>query len=237
MGCCELSSGVVSFSTGKWKPHQGFSRIKLDCATGSTTAYNTQRLFEQWSIFNPVLLSAMLQLTCPRRPCCRQQAPHSTSCSRLTFQQTFSHTLTHDFSDSILIDFQVDLQRTFFRRPPSCVIWEWSFYLKLIVGIPRTRGRINPGNPWESPFFARLQHRPFCMNSTQFDRCETSVTTFTISLRLAFSFCKVPTFLSGISLLCERIGFVLFRCGIVLCLYSYDPWWIIADYRRLFVRM
>jgi len=111
----------------------------------------------------------------------------------------FAHPYTRPLP--FLLDFQVDLQKTFFRRPPSCVL-----------------------------FFARLQHRPFCTNSTQFDRCETSVTTCTISLSLAVSFCLVPTLLSGNSLPCEHFGFFLFRRGIFLCLYSYDPWWIIGDY-------
>ena len=35
------------------KPHRALSRINLDCDTGSTATYNTIRVFEQWSTFNP----------------------------------------------------------------------------------------------------------------------------------------------------------------------------------------
>ena len=52
-GFCELSGGVVTLWTGKWKPHRALSRIHLNCATGSTAAYNTIRVFERWSTFNP----------------------------------------------------------------------------------------------------------------------------------------------------------------------------------------
>jgi len=56
-GFCELSGGVVSLWTRKWKSHRALSRINLDCATGSTAPYNapynTTRVFEHWSIFKP----------------------------------------------------------------------------------------------------------------------------------------------------------------------------------------
>jgi len=53
-GFCELSGGVVTLWTGKWKPHQALSLINIDCATGSTAAYNTTiRVFERSSTFNP----------------------------------------------------------------------------------------------------------------------------------------------------------------------------------------
>jgi len=50
---CELSGGVVTPWTGKWKPHRALLRINLDCATGNTAIYNTIRVVERWSTFNP----------------------------------------------------------------------------------------------------------------------------------------------------------------------------------------
>ena len=63
----------------------------------------------------------------PRRPYRRQQAPRPTFCSRLALQRTSLHDLPHF---PLLLDF--DLRETFFRRPPSCVL-----------------------------FFGRLQYHPF----------------------------------------------------------------------------
>jgi len=48
-GFCELSRGVVTLWTRKWKPYRALSRINLNCTTG----YNTIRVFERWSTFNP----------------------------------------------------------------------------------------------------------------------------------------------------------------------------------------
>jgi len=52
-GICRLPNSAVALWTGYWVTQRELSRINLDCATGSTAAYNTTCGFEQSSVFNP----------------------------------------------------------------------------------------------------------------------------------------------------------------------------------------
>jgi len=47
---------------------RALSRINLNCATGSTTAYNTTRVFEQWSIFSPAIADRDATAHVPQAP-------------------------------------------------------------------------------------------------------------------------------------------------------------------------
>jgi len=132
MGFCELSGGNVTLWTGKWKPHRALSRINLNCATGSTTAYNTIHVFERWSTFNP----ASAVRDAPAHVPLALQSPLLLTASVTPYFLRSSDPSANFFARPsarpvpFLLDF--DLQETFFRRPHSRVL-----------------------------FFRRLQYRPF----------------------------------------------------------------------------
>jgi len=130
-GFCELSSSLVTLWTRKWKANRALSRINLNCGTGSTAGYNTIRVFERWSTFNPasavhdapahvpLTLSSPLLLTASVTPYfLRSYDPSANFFARLSARPF-----------PFLLDF--DLRETFLCRPHSRVL-----------------------------FFGRLQHRP-----------------------------------------------------------------------------
>jgi len=122
-GFCELSGGVVTLWTGKWKSHRALSRIKLDCATGSTAAYNTTRVFEQWSIINPAFAVRDVTAHAPLAP----PLPLLPTASATPYflrssdpsANLFARPSTRPFP--FLLDF--DLWEIFVCRPPSRVLF------------------------------------------------------------------------------------------------------------------
>jgi len=154
-GFCELSGSVVTLWTGKWKPHRALSWINLDCATGSTTAYNFTRVFEHQSIFNPAFAARDATAHVPTAPLSPLVSTASATsyflnCPRLTLQRTSSHALSRDPSPSgSILTFgrpsQTPLAHSFLRQTRSSTTLSDDF-----------------NTVWASRTFSgRLPHRPF----------------------------------------------------------------------------
>jgi len=106
-----------------WLTQRALSQINLDCATGSTAAHNTARVFEQRSIFKPAsavrdapahvpqALPSPLLPTVSVTPYFLRSSDPSTNFFARPSARTFP----------FLLDF--DHQETFFRRPPSRVLF------------------------------------------------------------------------------------------------------------------
>jgi len=90
---------------------RALSRINLDWVAGSTAAYNTIRVFEQWSTFNPAFADRDTTAQMPPAlvltllPTALRQAPCPIFCARPTIRRNSW------------------LALTFFRRPSSRVLF------------------------------------------------------------------------------------------------------------------
>jgi len=122
-GFCELSGGVVTLWTEKWKSHRALSRINLDCVTESTAGYNTTRVFERWSIFNP----ASAVRDAPAHVPLALPSPLLPTASVMPYFLRSSDPTANFFARPsaspfpFLLDFE--LRETFFRRPHSRVLF------------------------------------------------------------------------------------------------------------------
>jgi len=122
-GYCKLMESAVALYTGYWVTQRVLSRTNLDCATGSTAAYNSTRVFEQWSIFNPAFAVCDAPAHVPLAP------PSSLlpTASATPYFQRSSDPLANFFARPSARTFPFllyfDLRETFFRRPPSRVLF------------------------------------------------------------------------------------------------------------------
>jgi len=131
------------------------SRINFDCATGSTAAYNTTRVFEQWSILNSAFAvrdaAAHVPLALPSPLLLTASATwqHRTFCALLTLQWTSALALPQESAPSCLI---LTFRKLFFADHPHV-------------------------------FFPSGDYRtdPFWTTSTRFDLQQTFITTLTFS--------------------------------------------------------
>ena len=119
------------------------SLINLDCAAGSTAIYNTtveSKFSSNDQPPTPHSQTAMIQFRCHRHPCRPYFATTTTYFLRSSDPSTDLFARPSARSFPFLLDF--DLRETFFRRPPSCVL-----------------------------FFARLQYRLFLDDFNTEDTC------------------------------------------------------------------
>jgi len=117
--CCPIN-GIMS---GQWVNQRALSWINLDCATGSTAAYNTTRVFEQWPIFHPALDVRNASDHEPPAPPSLLLPIASATPYFLRSSDPSVKFFARPSARTFLFLLDFDLQKTFFRRPLSGVLF------------------------------------------------------------------------------------------------------------------
>jgi len=101
---------------------RALSRIDLDCAAGSTAAYNTIRVFEQWSISNPAFADRDATAQVPPASLSPLQLPTSATPYFLR-SSNLRELLRTPFRKNLALPARFWSSGDFVRRPPSCVLF------------------------------------------------------------------------------------------------------------------